>query len=226
MTGEQAAEPRPLDQLATALAAFQTEMPTVPKSHTATVKSDKGSYSYTYADLADVSEAAMPLLAKHGLSFSTLPGPGALTGMLLHKSGQYLTASLPITGGTPQQVGSSLTYMRRYLLGCMTGIVTDDDDDGLIAQASPSASGRKPAGKAAPEPDDGWQPPAESKDNLLNLAKAAAWKAWQGFQPPTGDPTADMQAMKAHYEQLYAQPFADATTEDFVTFTESLKGKP
>ncbi len=129
-------EPRPLDQLATALAAFQTEMPTVTKAHTAQVKSDKGSYSYTYAGLADVSEAAMPLLSKHGLSFSTLPGPGVLTGMLLHKSGQYLTASLPITGGTPQAVGSSLTYMRRYLLGCMTGIVTDDDDDGQTAQAT------------------------------------------------------------------------------------------
>jgi len=136
----------PLDQLATALAAFQGEMPTVPKAHTATVKSDKGSYSYTYAGLADVAEAAMPLLSKHGLSFVTLPGPGTLTGILLHASGQSLTATLPIAGNSPQQIGSSLTYMRRYLLGCMTGLVTDDDDDGRQAQA---ASRRKPAEKRA-----------------------------------------------------------------------------
>ena len=138
-----------LGELAAALALFQAEMPTVAKSHTATVKSDKGSYSYTYAGLADVSEAAMPLLAKHGLSFSCLPGAGMLTGMLMHASGQSLTASLPISGATPQAVGSSLTYMRRYLLGCMTGLVTDDDDDGQLAQNSPKAR-KAPATKAAP----------------------------------------------------------------------------
>lgn len=138
-----------LDQIATALSEFQAEMPTVAKAHKATVKSDKGSFSYTYAGLADVSEAAMPLLAKHGLSFSCLPGNGVLTGMLLHSSGQSLTASLPINGSTPQQVGSSLTYMRRYLLGCMTGLVTDDDDDGQLAQSAPK---RKPAPKPQAEP--------------------------------------------------------------------------
>lgn len=143
------ATPPALDQLGPALAAFQAEMPTVAKAHKATVKSDKGSYSYTYAGLADVSEAAMPLLAKHGLSFSCLPGNGVLTGMLLHSSGQSLTASLPINGSTPQQVGSSLTYMRRYLLGCMTGLVTDDDDDGQLAESAPK---RKPAAKPKPAP--------------------------------------------------------------------------
>ena len=143
--------PRPaLDEIGAALSAFQAEMPTVAKSHTATVKSDKGSYSYTYAGLADVCEAAMPLLAKHGLSFVTMPSQNVLTGLLLHKSGQSLTASLPITGSTPQQIGSSLTYMRRYLLGCMTGVVTDDDDDGRIAQSQPRA---KKAAKPAPRPE-------------------------------------------------------------------------
>lgn len=145
-----------LDKIAAALAAFQAEMPTVPKAHTASVKSDKGSYSYTYAGLADVSEAAMPLLTKHGLSFSTLPGDGVLTGMLLHTSGQSLTGSLPIGGSTPQQVGSSLTYMRRYLLGCMTGLVTDDDDDGQGAQLPQ----RRPSRRPAPAPRRDEQPKA------------------------------------------------------------------
>lgn len=148
----------PLDQLAAALAAFQAEMPTVPKKHTANVKSDRGSYSYTYAGLADVSEAAMPLLAKHGLSFTTLPGNGVLTGMLLHVSGQSLTASLPINGATPQQVGSSLTYMRRYLFGCMTGLVTDDDEDGNIAEGA--AKKRKPQ-RQPPDQTDGGISPAQ-----------------------------------------------------------------
>lgn len=155
--------PPALDQLATALAAFQAEMPTVTKAHTAQVRSDKGSYSYTYAGLADVSEAAMPLLAKHGLSFVTLPGPGILTGILLHASGQSLTASLPIGGGSPQQVGSSLTYMRRYLLGCMTGIVTDDDDDGQLAQQA-----KKPAKRTATQKP----PTAETGEVMTDKTRA------------------------------------------------------
>jgi hypothetical protein len=105
----------------------------------------------------------MPLLAKHGLSFVTLPGPGILTGLLLHASGQSLTASLPIGGGSPQQVGSSLTYMRRYLLGCMTGIVTDDDDDGQLAQQA-----KKPAKRTAPAKP----PPAETGEVMTDKTRA------------------------------------------------------
>lgn len=149
-----------LELLAEALAAFQAEMPTVTKTKTAKVPTNSGgSYSYTYADLADVTAAAMPLLAKHGLSFVTLPGPNGLAGLLLHTSGQRLRAVLPITGVTPQQVGSSLTYMRRYLLGCMTGIVTDDDDDGRVAEPA-----RRQARKA-PERRPPVAPPLATDDN-------------------------------------------------------------
>lgn len=153
----------PLDQLAAALAKFQAEMPTVAKSKTANVPTKSGgSYKYTYADLADVTAAAMPLLSKHGLSFACLPGNGALEGMLLHESGQVLRASLPIHGGgSPQAIGSDLTYMRRYLLGCMTGIVTDDDDDGQAAERSAK---RAPAKRAAAKPDP-WPQAAEQAAN-------------------------------------------------------------
>lgn len=128
--------------LAKALAAFQAEMPTVAKSKKATVKSDKGSYSYTYAGLAEVTHAALPILSKHGLAFVCIPeiherGP-VLTGVLLHTSGESLRGSLPIaTSGTPQQTGSAITYARRYLFGAMTGLVTEDDDDGQLAARKP-----------------------------------------------------------------------------------------
>lgn len=155
--------------LAKALAAFQGEMPTVPKKHTAQVKSDKGSYSYTYAGLADVTEAAMPLLSKHGLAFVTLPQQGQLVGMLLHESGESLSAALPITGGTPQQIGSSLTYMRRYLFGCVTGVVTDDDDDGRGAttQSRPRAAKKVAAPAPEREPvEDPWAKPSDGPPGI------------------------------------------------------------
>lgn len=132
-----------MSELAKALAAFQAEMPTVGKAHTATIPGQNGrsGYSYTYADLADVMDAAIPLLTKHGLSFSCCPrrseqGDYDLVGVLLHTSGERLEGTLPIHGSRAQDIGSSLTYGRRYLLGCMTGLVTDDDDDGAAAHQS------------------------------------------------------------------------------------------
>ena len=135
--------------LAAALAAFQAEMPSVPKTKTA----NAGSYSYKYADLADVSAAAMPLLTAHGLAFScgarvTEQGGYELVGYLLHSSGEKVEGALPIQGRSAQELGSSITYMRRYLFGMLTGIVTDDDDDGRAAsQPAKKATTKKPAEK-------------------------------------------------------------------------------
>lgn len=134
-------EPKSGENLASALAAFQAEMPVVAKNKTAKVPMKAGgSYSYQYADLADVTSAAMPVLTKHGLSFSSCPrlteSGYEVVGILLHVSGERLEGSLPLHGRQAQELGSSLTYARRYLLGCMTGIVTEVDDDGNIAQQS------------------------------------------------------------------------------------------
>lgn len=173
-------EPEPrLDKLAAALAKAQGELPTVKKSHTAQVRSDKGSYSYTYAGLADVSEAVFPILAKHGLAFTCLPSPGLLTGILLHESGQSLTATLPITGGTPQALGSALTYMRRYLLGCLTGVVTDDDDDAEVATAQTEArrTGSSTSRKAEPKPKPAPTPPADDRPPGL-ISEPQRRKMW------------------------------------------------
>lgn len=145
--------------LATALAAFQADMPTVHKGQTARIpgRDGRAGYSYQYADLADVAKVAHPLLARHGLSFVTKPrhleGVGfVLQGTLRHATEGEDVGILPITGRSAQELGSSLTYLRRYLLGCMTGIVTDDDEDGGLAQEA--GSERPQATTYAPPPED------------------------------------------------------------------------
>lgn len=147
------------ESLAAALAAFQMEMPTVHKGKTAKVPTKAGgSYSYDYADLADVSAAAMPLLASHGLAFTCLPcridgtHDYELTARLVHTAGENVEGSLPLRGSTPQEWGSSLTYMRRYLLGCLTGIVTDADDDGALASKSKPQTAPRQAPPRTPPP--------------------------------------------------------------------------
>lgn len=144
----EAVEPVAHKNLAAALAAFQAEVPNVHKGKTA----DTGKYKYRYADLADVASAAYPVLAKHGLSFTARPefvdGSGfVLVGVLRHESGESDEGVLPIQGRDAQAIGSSLTYNRRYLLGCMTGIVTDEDDDG---QRAAKARDSRPESEVAP----------------------------------------------------------------------------
>lgn len=150
--------------LAKALAAFQAEMPTVAKSHTA----NTGQYSYTYAALADVQGEAMPLLTKHGLSFTCCPSRTEngfeLVGILLHESGEHLRGSLPLQSGNMQAIGSSITYGRRYLFGCMTGVVTDDDDDGAAA-TRPTKAARKTAPARPPAADGKAADDAPMTDN-------------------------------------------------------------
>lgn len=132
--------------LASALAAFQAELPTIAKANTATVRPKDGGrpYSYSYADLADISRIALPLLGKHGMAWTTKPtlngeGKFVLAYKLAHgASGEHEAGEYPLpTSGTPQQVGSAITYARRYTLCCVTGIAPDqEDDDGAAASAN------------------------------------------------------------------------------------------
>lgn len=127
--------------LAAALAQLQTKLPRISKSETAKVVSQKGSYSYSYAGLADISAQVLPLLGAVGLSFTAAPrfdesGRYVLACTLLHASGEKQDgAYLLPTSGTPQALGSAITYGRRYILCSMTGIAPDEDDDGAAAQA-------------------------------------------------------------------------------------------
>ena len=100
-----------------------------------------------YADLPSVWEACRSALSENNLSVVQLPvsdDPGyiALETMLLHASGEYLSARcrVKLQRDDPQGAGSGLTYLRRYALSAALGIVADEDDDAQTAsQATPQA---------------------------------------------------------------------------------------
>lgn len=125
--------------LAEALAAVQTRLPQIKKTERANVRSDKGNYSYTYANLAGISAAVLPLLGEVGLSWTTKPtlnaeGKFVLAFKLLHASGEYDSGEYPLpTTGTPQAIGGAITYARRYALCAVTGVAPEDDDDDAAA---------------------------------------------------------------------------------------------
>lgn len=130
--------------LAHALADFHLHLPTVAKGNTAKVDSNKGSYSYDYADLKDVSAAILPALANVGLAWITRPDTAAdgtieLHYQLIHAdSGQTIEGAVAVgrKGDRWQDLGSALTYARRYMLVSVTGVAPGgDDNDGQDARA-------------------------------------------------------------------------------------------
>lgn len=90
-----------------------------------------------YADLESVWDACRDLLASNGLSVSQFPGTYSeldksmsLTTILMHSSGEWISQemSVPVSKVDAQGAGSALTYMRRYALAAVVGVVQADDD--------------------------------------------------------------------------------------------------
>lgn len=138
------------DSLTSALAAVQAELPAVGKDQTARVKSDKGNYTYKYADLAKVSAAILPRLSENGLAWVTLPtydseGRFVLQYELRHTSGESVSGAYPLPSTSrPQEMGSAITYARRYTLCAATGIAPEDDDDNAaVAEQGATAREKK-----------------------------------------------------------------------------------
>jgi hypothetical protein len=129
--------------LSASLVAAAKELTNPPKARTAAM----GQYSYTYADLASVLEHVRPVLAAHDLVVTQdtrfAEGRVWVYTTLLHASGESLTFG-PLSGPmgqTWQNVGSAITYARRYALMAALCIAAEDEDDD--------------ARKAADDRDDG-----------------------------------------------------------------------
>jgi ERF superfamily len=107
-------------------------------------KVEAGPMRYSYADLSDVFDEIKPKLRKNGLALSqSATVEMGVTTTLFHKSGQWIRfAPLLIrpSGGTPQNMGSAITYARRYSVMAVMGLATEDDDGrSASVVAAPSA---------------------------------------------------------------------------------------
>lgn len=130
-----------INELAAALAKAQGEMQAAIKDCINPFFKSK------YADLGSVWDAARPVLCKNGLCImqttEMLGEKIVMVTMLAHTSGQWVKSYLPLnpSKNDSQGVGAAITYLRRYSLSALVGVVCDDDDDGE------TASGR---GKTSP----------------------------------------------------------------------------
>lgn len=128
------------EKLAAALAKVQAELPKLERDRTVEVQQKSGGkYSYSYVTLANLNDAILPLLSKHGLAFAALPGAGSDGKMsvgyiLLHTSGERIEGEFPISGeGGIQMIGGRITYARRYILSALVGVAADEDDETHLA---------------------------------------------------------------------------------------------
>ncbi len=116
-----------------ALVEVQNELPTFPKN--------KKAFNYKYTELDTIVSGIKPVMHKYGLAFmqSVAGGendtPMTITTRIFSKSGQYIEDSvvlpkITMKGSNPvQEVGSAISYMKRYCLTAMLGITSDEDID-------------------------------------------------------------------------------------------------
>ena len=99
-----------------------------------------------YADLESVWDACRSLLSNNGLAVSQFPGTYSdldksmsLITILTHESGEYISQemSVPVTKADAQGAGSAITYMRRYALAAVVGVVQADDDGNAASSPKP-----------------------------------------------------------------------------------------
>jgi len=117
-----------------ALHKYQKAPPKIQK------KSINPHFKSKYAALDDIIPIVLPELNKYGLVLTQEPsttedGTVTVITRLTHAdTGENISCSPScVTDGTAQKVGSAITYLRRYGFS-LVGLVTDDDEDGAVAQ--------------------------------------------------------------------------------------------
>jgi len=120
---------------------IQQEVPFIGKDST------NPHFKSKYASLEDIWSTLRPVLSKHGVLLSQVPGcikDGAIevVTQLIHvESGEFVLSCgyMPMGKEGPQAAGSAITYARRYFLCPLLGIVAGEDDDAETAEGRSEA---------------------------------------------------------------------------------------
>lgn len=155
-----------IDKIAAAMAQFQSELEDPVCNRTVDYRTKKGErLTYAYADLASCWKAVRKCQAKHELSIFHIPlkrsspaEPLAMVQFVVHSSGQWFRQELsmmPSENG-PKAIGSTTTYLSRYLLKLVGLAPVGEDDDGTAGDESMdisnlSGAGKKRKGEAKPK---------------------------------------------------------------------------
>lgn len=143
-----------------ALAAAQGSMANPTKNREVAVRSDKGSYKFAYATLDAILDGIRGPLSSNGLSFTqTLerhPEGQMMCLRLYHAAGGQISTCMPIEAKAQrmQELGSLITFARRYQIAAFFGLAAEEDDDANAAD-----------GNTITAKTDKAPPPSNAKDD-------------------------------------------------------------
>ena len=112
-----------------AIASLQQEVPVILK--------DVQGFGYKYADLPAIFQTINPLMKKHGMGFYQAVNDNKIKTVIFHiESGETIESETPIPVGVQlkgmndfQVLGSAISYIKRYAISSILGLVTDKDTD-------------------------------------------------------------------------------------------------
>lgn len=155
--------------------------------------SENPHFLFKYADLASVTEAVRVPLTSEGFSWPqtiAMEEGMVIVTQWLRRKGVSICSVLPMPIGdkaTPQQIGSAITYARRYALSAMVGVAPDDDDGNAASSGG---------GGTVRAPDMASPPPAR---------KPPRSKAWQDAQKRFADVASRRDALVANNREALAK---------------------
>lgn len=125
----------------TAMAAMQSDIPSIAERGAIVVNGQKRS---DYATFEDINDVIKPIMQQHGFAITfkveNIAQGLSVTGILMHRAGhrESTTMLLPLdTSGSKnavQAVGSSTSYGKRYVMSALLNLTTrGEDDDGHAA---------------------------------------------------------------------------------------------
>jgi hypothetical protein len=120
-------EERPVkSELIAALAEFHKTVGKIVKT------AENPFFKKNYADLAAILDVVDGPMSSSGLAFIAWPeyrdGTLLMVGRIEHTDGEFREGVFPLFGNKPQDIGSSITYARRYLLQSLLNLAAEDDD--------------------------------------------------------------------------------------------------
>lgn len=110
----------------------------------ATKNSTNPHFKSKYVDINALIETVEPSLLNNGLILlQPVENGNVITRIIDAESGEQIESSMPlIMTGTPQAIGSQITYYRRYTLQALLSMQAQDDD-GHLASIQPTAPIKK-----------------------------------------------------------------------------------
>lgn len=154
-----------------------------------------GNRTYKYLNLATILKTIKPVFEKHGLGFSqrvTFDNAGearqvigTVETIIFDDKDLMVACSYPFfVTGDPQQVGSAITYARRYSLYAVLGIFPDKDDDGAYAKQRYETADRAISAEQYAElvkAMDAHNIPSEARGEFINGVLNRQVRGWRGL---------------------------------------------